>query len=440
MLTKRTVIGPKSTVTFVDYGVELVPVKIDTGADSSSLWATNVREKDGVLKFTLFGPSSPWYTGEVIRTNQYRVLSVRNSFGVSELRYKVALRISLNGRTFKARFTLSNRALNRYPILIGRQTLKNRFIVDVAHEEVDNDVVRTLVLTHREGDKFIDKMTESAGKTHQKLQTEVYGFEDIVIFADSEGIRVFVGEIRKDIANYDFVFLKTRVQDAELAAIVAHYAKRHGIAFADKAAILLATDTKIHQISLLAGHDIPLPQTIYMERNKWPKAYGELKNRLGVPFVFKDNSGTRGRNNYLVKSKKQFLEVCEQISNQKLQMVAQQYIPSGGYLRLVVMGNVVAVAMYRKVGAGGSHVYKKDLDGPAEEVNLKALPSKVQHIAIKAARILAIDIAGVDLIQDKNTRMWYCLEVNNSPQLVGGAFVEKKIAALQQFIAEEVGK
>ena len=38
------------------------PAKIDTGADSTSVWASNIKmSKDGVLSFTLFDKSSPFY-------------------------------------------------------------------------------------------------------------------------------------------------------------------------------------------------------------------------------------------------------------------------------------------------------------------------------------------------------------------------------------------
>ena len=52
---ERIVIGRN---THVDFGKRAagVPAKIDTGADGSAVWASNIRvDKNGVLKFSLFG-------------------------------------------------------------------------------------------------------------------------------------------------------------------------------------------------------------------------------------------------------------------------------------------------------------------------------------------------------------------------------------------------
>jgi len=69
-------------------------------------------------------------------------------------------------------------------------------------------------------------------------------------------------------------------------------------------------------------------------------------------------------------------------------------------------------------------------------VKNKAIPGEVHGSSILAADILQFDIAGVDMVQDKETGSWYCLEVNNSPQLASGAFVDEKRAAIAEFLKE----
>ncbi len=128
-------IGRNTLVSFKD-SVQDVPAKVDTGADSSSIWATNIYvDKNHQLHFVLFGDSSPHYTGQEIITDNYSVVKVRSSSGHAQIRYRVVLSVTVVGRNVHVRFTLADRRRNIFPILIGRRTLMNRFIVDVSRSE-----------------------------------------------------------------------------------------------------------------------------------------------------------------------------------------------------------------------------------------------------------------------------------------------------------------
>lgn len=128
------IVGRVEWVSLLDYGNQLIPAKVDTGADISSIWATMVKEQDHSLSFVLFGKKSEYYTGEKISLQQsdYNFTRIANSFGDKELRYVVNLRVRINGRIIKANFSLANRSRKTYPILLGRRLLKNKFLVDVA--------------------------------------------------------------------------------------------------------------------------------------------------------------------------------------------------------------------------------------------------------------------------------------------------------------------
>lgn len=131
MNKELTIIGNNVLVQIA--GIGKIPAKVDTGADSSSLWASNIQINGaGKLEFTLFGPSSPLYTGERIVAEKFSVRQVRNSTGDVHVRYCVLLTMKVKNRKIKTWFTLANRSRNRFPVLIGRKTLQNKFLVDVS--------------------------------------------------------------------------------------------------------------------------------------------------------------------------------------------------------------------------------------------------------------------------------------------------------------------
>lgn len=132
MSSNINVIGKTVKISIPLAGINDLLAKVDTGADSSSIWASNIIEKDGQLSFNLLDQTSDKYTGKVLTTKDFSVVKVKNSFGTSQNRYRVTLPIVIEGRRVKARFSLANRESKSYPALIGRRLLNKRFIVDVS--------------------------------------------------------------------------------------------------------------------------------------------------------------------------------------------------------------------------------------------------------------------------------------------------------------------
>ena len=119
-------------------GINKIPAKIDTGADTSSIWASDINmEKDGTLVFSLFGKKSPFHTGKRLESKDYMIKTVRSSHGDEQVRYRVKLPITLGGKTFETTFTLADRSRNNFPVLIGRHTLDGNFLVDVSISSVE---------------------------------------------------------------------------------------------------------------------------------------------------------------------------------------------------------------------------------------------------------------------------------------------------------------
>ena len=128
-----TTIGRTATAAFPAEGILGVPVKIDTGADSSSIWASELKIDDaGILSFVLFGRDSPYFSGKVHRTKHFTAHLVRSSNGSAQVRYKVQLSVVLQGRPIRGSFTLSDRSKNSYPVLVGCTLLNKKYVVDVS--------------------------------------------------------------------------------------------------------------------------------------------------------------------------------------------------------------------------------------------------------------------------------------------------------------------
>lgn len=127
------VIGRAENIKLPTLGVDKVPAKIDTGADASSIWCSSARLVDDKLECVFFGKGNSFYTGKahVFTKKEFTITRVANSFGHREVRFKIKISIKVRGRLINATFTLADRSQKLYPILIGRSTLRGKFMVDV---------------------------------------------------------------------------------------------------------------------------------------------------------------------------------------------------------------------------------------------------------------------------------------------------------------------
>lgn len=125
------IIGRAEQIDFPTIGAEGVFARIDTGARTSAIWASEVREEDGRLAVVFFGEGCPGYTGKTYYFDDFEQIIVASSNGHAQERYKISLSVRIGGRRIRSYFTLADRASQVYPVLIGRNTLRGKFIVDV---------------------------------------------------------------------------------------------------------------------------------------------------------------------------------------------------------------------------------------------------------------------------------------------------------------------
>lgn len=132
---EKVIIGRTATAAFPAEGIHNVPVKIDTGADSSSIAVSELEmDSHNVLHFVLFDKTSPYYSGKRHSAKLYSAHLIRSSNGLAQVRYRVSLTIVLAGRKIRGSFTLADRSQNAYPVLVGCKLLNNKFIVDVSQK------------------------------------------------------------------------------------------------------------------------------------------------------------------------------------------------------------------------------------------------------------------------------------------------------------------
>jgi hypothetical protein len=130
----KQLIGRKEIVDFPELGIFGIAAKIDTGAYTSTLHCRDIKVKENEkgLCFKVLDPSHPIYSEKEQCVKGFSRKKIRNSFGEEEERYIIVTKIKIAGRVIKSIISLTDRGKMKYPVLIGRRILKNKFIVDVS--------------------------------------------------------------------------------------------------------------------------------------------------------------------------------------------------------------------------------------------------------------------------------------------------------------------
>ena len=126
----KQVIGRRELVDLPELELKGITAKIDTGAYTSTLHCEDIRITEGKEKklcFKVLGSSE-----KEICFADFRQKKIKNSSSVAENRYVIKTKIKIAGRVIKSIISLADRGAMRYPVLIGRKLLKNKFIVDVS--------------------------------------------------------------------------------------------------------------------------------------------------------------------------------------------------------------------------------------------------------------------------------------------------------------------
>ncbi len=131
----KKILGRIDRVDFPSLNLFEIDVKIDTGAYTSAIHCSKIIEENNTLRCTFESKGHPNFKSEDIIFENYTYTDVKSSNGHKENRYKIKTDVVFFGKTYKINLTLSTRADMRFPVLIGRQFLKKKFIVDVDLEK-----------------------------------------------------------------------------------------------------------------------------------------------------------------------------------------------------------------------------------------------------------------------------------------------------------------
>ena len=300
------------------------------------------------------------------------------------------------------------------------------------HEPATPRPLRLLVLSRRRRLYSTRRLVEAAAARghhvrvvdHTKCYVEVRN-SGPTVFYDGEpltGIDAIIPRIGASVTEYG-------------SAIVRQFETQGVFTTTPSLALARARD-KLRSLQLLARDRVAIPHTLFARR---ASDLDDLLERLGgPPVVIKLLEGTQGVGVVLAETKKAAKSVLQAFEGLKADVIVQEFIKEakGADLRVIVVGGRVVAAM-RRVGAPGEFRANVHQGGTAEKVTLT---QRERRLAVKAARSLGLEVAGVDMLRSERGPL--VIEVNASPGLEGieSASSVDVAGSIIQYVEENVPK
>ncbi|MBN67107.1 MAG: 30S ribosomal protein S6--L-glutamate ligase [Rickettsiales bacterium] len=444
MENEKIIIGKEEWCSLPDIGLPAIKARVDSGAKTSALHAFNIR--------TYTARGGEWVKFDIHPIQKNNSLSipckaklveqraVKSSSGHMETRPVIETTLKMGGQKFTIQLTLTNRDSMGYRMLLGREAMQGRMMVDpdisFSQRKLTNaeatglykasepapDGLRIAVLASNK-ELYSNRRLMEAGKQRghdmrfiniQHCYMNVSSEEPEIHYRGGETLEHFdavIPRIKPSLTFYGNAVLRQ-------FEVMGAYCLNSSVSIA-------RSRDKLRSLQTLITKGIPMPTTGFAHS---PVDTKELIKMVGgAPLVVKLLEGTQGMGVVLAETAKAAESVINAFKSVKADILVQEFIKEaeGRDLRLFVIDDKV-VGSIERVAAKGEFRANLHRGGSANTIKISPYERK---IAVQAAKTMGLKVAGVDLIRSGTGPK--VLEINSSPGLEGiESITGKDIAAL----------
>ena len=450
MKSNKKIIGSEEWCSLPELGIPAIKARVDSGARTSSLHAFNLQtfSRDGQrwIGFEVHPLQNDRRT--VVRCEAPIVAKreVKSSSGVSEKRFFIKTILSSKDESWEIEISLSNRNAMGYRMLLGREAMVGRFLVDPE-------------LSFSFGDISDQKLSSMYGKIQQNItglhigllasNENLYSNKRILEAAHERGHKVSFLNIKQCFMKLDVETPEMYSRDRRVlndldaviprikpnltfygAALTRHF-ESMGVFTLNSAQSILQSRDKLFALQLLIKNGLDIPTTGFANS---PIDTEELIEMVGgAPLIIKLLEGTQGTGVVLAETKKAAESVINAMKSLKANLLVQEFIEEskGSDLRCFVVDGKVIASMKRVAMPGE---FRANVHKGAKTVAVK-ITAEEKKMVLKAVKTLGLFVAGVDIIRSNKGPL--LLEVNSSPGLEGIEDVTGKDIAREIVLAIE---
>ncbi len=428
----KKIIGKEEWCSLNDLGIPAIKARIDTGARTSSLHAFNIETfKEGGKNFVSFEIHPIQQNEHITRKCKAEVIDrrpVKSSTGVAEERIVIKTAFRLGEDVWDIEVNLTNRDAMGYRMLVGREAMQRRFLVDPEKSFCIGDMDPVEVV-----DLYPEDKAKRSGYKILLLASnpDLYSNRRIMEVAALRGHEIRFVKIKQcymnisssrpqimyesgeSLSDFDAVIPRIRPSITYYGCAILRQFQSMGVYCLNGGAAIAQSRDKLQALQIFAQNKIATPTTGFAHS---PKDTTSVINMVGgSPLIVKLLEGTQGTGVVLAETKKAAESVINAFKSIGANILVQEFVKEaeGKDLRCFVVDGKIVGTIQREA-AEGEFRANLHLGGTAHKI--KPTPEE-RVIAIKAAKAMGLHVAGVDIIRSKTGPR--VLEVNSSPGLEG---------------------
>ena len=262
------------------------------------------------------------------------------------------------------------------------------------------------------GENFeVQRLVEEFEK--QGIDIRVVNPKEVDIFVDRDDRKsIIVDGIPRKLP--DFVLPRTGSGTTYFIKAIIRHLERLGVTMINGSESIDAVKDKLYSQQILGQSSLPVPKTMLV---KHPINLELVEKNLKYPMIVKTLSGSYGSGVFMVDDRKQFRQLMKmaELTKPSYNIIIQECIEDslGKDLRvLVVNGKVVGCMMRQSVDGD----FRANITRGGEAIPYQ-IDEDIEWIGGECARLLNLDIAGVDLLF--NGESYTICEVNSAPGFEG---------------------
>ena len=277
------------------------------------------------------------------------------------------------------------------------------------------------------------RLVEEFQKTGIKIR--VVNPQDVDIFVDRDD-RKSILVAGKSRPLPDFVIPRTGSGTTYFIKAIIRHLERLGVILINGSDSIDNVKDKLYTQQVLGQSSLPVPKTLLV---KHPIDIDFVESNIGYPAIIKTLSGSFGAGVFLVETRKQLTQLLKmaEITKPSYNIIIQEFIKEsyGKDLRVLVINGKVVGCMMRQ---STDDDFRANITRGGEAIPYQ-IDDDIEWISGECARLLNLDIAGVDLLF--NDGKYVICEVNSSPGFEGmDKFTKTNIAEnIVTFVKHKIG-